>query len=687
MGTFTRLEGIAYGDLWKTGQHNYTAGSQRDTRSCEVVYVDGIEEHVPFHTYLGPQVLLADGSSTYMQAWPRMTSTEKEVYLMSVARRNRAYMESTGTENLLQFVPSSMCYVPAWCAEHWPIEDAEGLASKEYLEEGMKKLWQPSPPGVAYRVRSQPERVLVFADAAGLCEKILATAPKGMLAKVEYVNEQPKQITVDKIKALYADGPWDLLIFGSGLDPPPDGQGLEATISHLNSVSELYLNIMTQALRQFGTLKRLACLTRGVFTDRLQGDEGDARGLGKVASGTLFGMSNSLRAELPQFPVHYIDFDWQPLKCVWKMIMSELFSMQTFGLNTVRISGNKRYVLRTMPATTDSAKVEAIEYPGSTGEAHDSVRSFNFPAEGVIAVTGGSGSLAVVFAGMLVDKALEMKATYKIQMLSRSGKVKLPDDIARFEEVVKKAETGGIQIEEVVLDVGNKEEVDRWVAKNSPHITGVIHTAGVLKDAMLMGLTWEKFHQVLEPKTHGALYLHDALERHSNPKLTMFWVFSSVSAYGNAGQVNYAGANTALDALVRYRRARGLPAHSLQWGAWAEAGMFMSMREEEKQNAEWGLCPPFTNAEALRGLEEGLRTGLPVLTLWKYNLSLMLLVVSSLDSYSGFYMRNYLSEMCVPPTPGPSAVDTTYAWVRWHRQAFHDQNVQVKRRMLTDGSC
>jgi len=686
MGSFSRLESLAYGDLWKTGQHNYTAGSQRDPRVVEVIEVDGIEEHVPFHAYFGPQVRLADGSATYMAAWPRMTSTEKEIYLRTAARRNRAYAESTGADNLLQFVPSAMCYVPVWCAEHWPIEDAGGLASKKYIQEGLEKLWAPFPP-VNYWSRAQAEKVLVFADAGGLCEKILGTAPPGLLGKVQYVTDPPSQVGLDKLKALYAEGPWDMLIFGCGLDPPPDGQGVEATISHIKSVSELYLTIMTQAIRQFGSLRRVACLTRGVFSDRLHGNEGEARGLGKVSSGSLFGMCNSLRAELPQLPVHYVDFDWQPLKCAWKMIMSELFCCQTFGQNTVRICGSKRYVLRTMPANADSAKVEAIEHPSSAAAPHESVRSFNHPVEGTIAITGGSGSLAVVFAGALVDKALDLKATYKIQMLSRSGKVKTPEDIRRFEEVVKKAKGCGIEIEEVKLDVGRKEEVERWVAANSPNITGIIHTAGVLKDAMLMGQTWEKYQEVLEPKTFGALYLHDALERHSNPRLAMFWVFSSVSGYGNAGQVNYAGANTALDSLVRYRRAIGLPAHSLQWGAWGEAGMFMNMREEEKQNAEWGLCPPFTNKEALAGLEEGLRTGLPVLTLWKYNLSLLLAAVGSVDSHFALYIRNYLSEMCVAPTPGASALDLSYAWARWHSHAFHEHNGQVKRRMLTDGKC
>ena len=77
--------------------------------------------------------------------------------------------------------------------------------------------------------------------------------------------------------------------------------------------------------------------------------------------------------------------------------------------------------------------------------------------------------------------------------------------------------------------------------------------------------------QVMGPKVHGAYLLH---------KLTMkdpvrfFVTFSSISSVlGAMFQANYSAANSYLEALVRYRRGKGLPGLCIQWGPVSDIGV------------------------------------------------------------------------------------------------------------------
>jgi polyketide synthase 12/myxalamid-type polyketide synthase MxaB len=102
-------------------------------------------------------------------------------------------------------------------------------------------------------------------------------------------------------------------------------------------------------------------------------------------------------------------------------------------------------------------------------------------------------------------------------------------------------------------------------------LRGVFHAAGVLDDGALDRYEWARLQRVLGPKAQGAWNLH-ALTQQDD--LDFFVMFAAAAGLlGLPGQGGYAAANAYLDALAHYRRSRGQTALSIDWGAWAGAGM------------------------------------------------------------------------------------------------------------------
>ena len=213
-----------------------------------------------------------------------------------------------------------------------------------------------------------------------------------------------------------------------------------------------------------------------------------------------------------------------------------------------------------------------------TDPARSTPRSLR--ADRTYLITGGCGDL-----GLLVARWMLARGARHIALMGRRA---AGEEAARAIAAMN-AEGGDVRVwlGDVSLDA-DVSSVLAGIAESAAPLAGIVHAAGVLRDATLLQQTWEGFAPVLAPKVAGAWNLH---RRTRDLPLDFFVMFSSAaSVIGSGGQANYAAANAFLDALAHERRAEGLPATSINWGPWSGGGMAASVdRRSQRRWAEAGL--------------------------------------------------------------------------------------------------
>ncbi|WP_416234544.1 type I polyketide synthase [Lentzea sp. NEAU-D7] len=224
-------------------------------------------------------------------------------------------------------------------------------------------------------------------------------------------------------------------------------------------------------------------------------------------------------------------------------------------------------------------------------------------ADGTVLITGGTGDLGGVLARHLVTE----HGVRHLVLASRRG-----PDAPGAAELAADLTGLGASVTVAACDLASRDAVaDLLGAIPAEHpLTGVVHAAGVLDDGLVDALTPERVDRVFAPKVLAAGHLHE-LTRHL--PLRWFVLFSSAAGVlGNAGQANYAAANSFLDALAARRRGDGLAAHSIAWGLWS-GGMGGRLGEEGEERLRRSGFPPITSSEGMAMFDIAVGTANPVL--------------------------------------------------------------------------
>jgi phthiocerol/phenolphthiocerol synthesis type-I polyketide synthase C len=182
---------------------------------------------------------------------------------------------------------------------------------------------------------------------------------------------------------------------------------------------------------------------------------------------------------------------------------------------------------------------------------------------GAYVVTGGLDGF-----GREAARWLARHGARKLALVSRRGPA-----AEGAEELVAEFAELGIKAKAYAVDVSDEARLAATlnaVRADLAPISGIVHAAVAMDDALLSGLDAARFERALAPKLRGAQAL-DRLTRQD--PIDLFLLFSSVTTpLGNPGQGNYVAANAAIEALAENRHAEGLPALAVQWGPIGDVG-------------------------------------------------------------------------------------------------------------------
>jgi acyl transferase domain-containing protein/acyl carrier protein len=341
----------------------------------------------------------------------------------------------------------------------------------------------------------------------------------------------------DAWRALLADASRDtgapagvLSLLGLAQEPHPEHLAVPRGVPALLG--------LVRALDQADVTAPLWCLTQGAVS------VGDTDPLTRPTQALTWGLGRALALEQPRRWGGLVDLPDTPDARGWEHLCGILAAETAEDQFAVRPPGV--FVRRLMPA------------PGGD------MRPAGWTPEGTVLVTGGTGAV-----GAHVARWLAGQGASRLVLLSRSG-----PDAPGADTLAAELESAGAAVDVVACDITDRTALAR-VLDDIPAgrpLSAVFHAAGINAEAAVTDLDAASFARVTEAKVGGAGALHELLAERGEPASLVFFS-SGAGIWGAGAQAAYAAGNAYLDALAEHRRARGMPATAIAWGAWAEGGM------------------------------------------------------------------------------------------------------------------
>ena len=280
-----------------------------------------------------------------------------------------------------------------------------------------------------------------------------------------------------------------------------------------------------------------------------------------VTQSPLWGLGRTIAQEMPKLFGSLIDLEAGMTPSQAARLLHDELTAPT-AEQQIAFRQDQRYVCR------------VVRRP----ECYRGERALKFRADASYLITGGLGALGLQVARWMVEQgARRLILMGRTPLPSRSIWSEMSPDtaFAQQTEAIRQLEAMGASIHLATVDVADEAQLVSFLTaferEGWPSIRGVIHAAGTLNDRTLFQHDADTFSSTWGPKVVGSWLLHHWLPEDS---LDFFILFSSVaSLLGSPGQANYAAANSFMDALSCQRKVQGLPALSINWGAWSEVGL------------------------------------------------------------------------------------------------------------------